>query len=90
MLALGGLGFTLTAVPLGWGAALVFVTGLGLLEVAATTRAQQLVPEGLRGRVIGALMGVNALGLTLDAALVLLAALWPPALRAQRPPSRQA
>ena len=47
----------------------MFGVGLGLLEVAATTRSQQLVPDGVRGRVIGALMGVNAVGLTLGAAL---------------------
>ncbi|BDP42662.1 hypothetical protein DAETH_26310 [Deinococcus aetherius] len=69
VLVLGTLGFTLTPVPAWWGAAAVFGVGLGLLEVAATTRSQQLVPDGLRGRVIGALMGVNAVGLTLGAAL---------------------
>ncbi|WP_102125845.1 MFS transporter [Deinococcus planocerae] len=69
VLVLGTLGFTLTPVPAWWGAAAVFGLGLGLLEVAATTRSQQLVPDGLRGRVVGALMGVNAVGLTLGAAL---------------------
>ncbi|GAA5534370.1 MFS transporter [Deinococcus aluminii] len=69
VLVASALGFVLTPVPVWWGAAVVFGLGLGLLEVAATTRSQQIVPDGLRGRVIGALMGVNALGLTLGAAL---------------------
>ncbi|EYB68640.1 hypothetical protein DEIPH_ctg018orf0029 [Deinococcus phoenicis] len=69
VLVLGTLGFVFTPVPVWWGAAAVFGLGLGLLEVAATTRSQQLVPDGLRGRVVGALMGVNAVGLSLGAAL---------------------
>ncbi|GMA17333.1 MFS transporter [Deinococcus metallilatus] len=69
VLVVGALGFVFTPVPVWWGAAVVFGLGLGLLEVAATTRSQQIVPDGLRGRVIGALMGVNALGLMLGAAL---------------------
>jgi hypothetical protein len=69
VLVVGTLGFTLTPVPVWWGSAAVFGLGLGLLEVAATTRSQQLVAPGLRGRVVGALMGVNAVGLTLGAGL---------------------
>lgn len=69
VLVLGTLGFAFTPVAVWWAAGAVFGLGLGLLEVAATTRSQQLVPDGLRGRVIGALMGINALGLTLGAAL---------------------
>ncbi|GAA5513781.1 hypothetical protein Dcar01_02528 [Deinococcus carri] len=69
VLVLGTLGFVFTPVAVWWGAAAVFGLGLGLLEVAATTRSQQLVPTEMRGRVVGALMGVNAFGLTLGAAL---------------------
>lgn len=69
VLVLGTLGFVCVPVPVWWGAAAIFGLGLGLLQVAATTRSQGLVPSGLRGRVIGALMGVNAVGLTLGAAL---------------------
>jgi len=69
VLVLGTLGFTFTPVAAWWAAAAVFGLGLGLLEVAATTRSQQIVSNGLRGRVIGALMGVNAVGLTLGAAV---------------------
>lgn len=73
VLGVGTLGFTFTAVPLWWASAAVFGLGLGLLEVAATTRSQQLVAPEVRGRVVGALMGVNAVGLTLGAVL----AAWP-------------
>lgn len=69
VLVLGTLGFVPTGVPVWWASAAVFGLGLGLLEVAATTRSQQLVSQEVRGRVVGALMGVNALGLTLGAAL---------------------
>ncbi|MFC4454478.1 MFS transporter [Deinococcus sonorensis] len=55
-----------------WAGAAVFGLGLGVLEVAATTRIQGLVPDEVRGRVIGALMGVNAVGLLLGAGLAAL------------------
>lgn len=35
--------------------------GLGLLEVAAVTRSQQLVPATVRGRAMGAVLAVNAI-----------------------------
>lgn len=69
VLVLGTLGFAFAGVPVWWASAAVFGLGLGLLEVAATTRSQQLVALEVRGRVVGALMGVNAVGLTLGAAV---------------------
>ncbi len=42
---------------------------LGLMEVAATTRIQALAPRGALGRVMGVFLGLNALGLSLGAAL---------------------
>lgn len=69
ILVAGTLGFVFTPVAVWWVTAAVFGLGLGLLEVAATTRSQQLVPRELRGRVVGSLMGINALGLTLGAGL---------------------
>ncbi|AXH00564.1 MFS transporter (plasmid) [Deinococcus wulumuqiensis] len=73
VLALGMSGFLWSPVPMWWGAAAIFGIGLGLLEVAAVTRSQQVVPAEVRGRVLGALMAFNALGLTLGA----LVAGWP-------------
>lgn len=69
VLVAGTLGFVSTSVAAWWVAAAVFGVGLGLLEVAATTRSQQLVPQEVRGRVVGSLMGVNAVGLSLGAVL---------------------
>ncbi|THF86682.1 MFS transporter [Deinococcus sp. KSM4-11] len=63
------LGFAI-AQPVVW-----FVTAgllglsLGVLEVAAVTRAQGLVAAGTLGRVMGVFMGLNALGLSLGAVM---------------------
>ncbi|WP_420595290.1 MFS transporter [Deinococcus sp.] len=69
ILVVGTAGFALGGVWPWWAAAGVFGVGLGLLEVAATTRLQGLIPTELRGRVIGSVMALNALGLTLGAGL---------------------
>lgn len=73
VLTLGTAGLVWPAVGVWWSAALVFGVGLGLLEVAAVTRSQHLVPLVLRGRVIGTLLALNAVGLSLGATL----AAWP-------------
>ncbi len=72
VLVAGTLGFILVSIPAWWVGAAVFGTGLGLLEVAATTRSQQLVGQEVRGRLIGALLGINAVGLSLGAGLAAL------------------
>ncbi|GGO29269.1 MFS transporter [Deinococcus humi] len=72
VLLAGTLGFILVSVPAWWAGAAVFGLGLGLLEVAVTTRSQQIIEPGVRGRVIGALMGVNAVALSLGAGLAAL------------------
>lgn len=72
VLVLGTAGFVFTPVPVWWAGAAVFGLGLGLLEVAATTRSQQLTGLEVRGRVIGALLGINAVGLSLGAGLAAL------------------
>lgn len=69
VLVLGSAGFVVSLVPVWWGAALVFGVGLGALEVLAMTRSQQLIPPEVRGRVLGALLSANAVGLSLGAAL---------------------
>ena len=43
--------------------------GLGLTEVAALTYMQLVIPDGLRGKVLGAIFTVNAAGLAAGAAL---------------------
>lgn len=72
VLVAGTLGFVFVPIPVWWAGAAVFGIGLGLLEVAATTRSQQLTGLEVRGRVIGALLGVNAVGLSLGAGLAAL------------------
>lgn len=72
VLLAGALGFIFVPIPAWWAGAAVFGLGLGLLEVAATTRSQQLTGLEVRGRVIGALMGVNAVALSLGAGLAAL------------------
>ena len=69
VLVAGTLGFAFSPVAAWWAAAAVFGLGLGLVEVVATTRSQHLVPAEVRGRVVGSLMGVNAVGLSLGAGL---------------------
>ena len=41
--------------------------GLGFTEVAAVTLLQLIVPDGMRGKVMGMLIGLNAFGLSLGA-----------------------
>ncbi|MEJ2289867.1 MAG: hypothetical protein P8Y02_14745 [Deinococcales bacterium] len=41
--------------------------GLGLGEVASITLLQLIVPDGLRGKVLGLVLPANALGLTVGA-----------------------
>ncbi len=72
VLVAGTLGFVLSPIPVWWVGAAVFGIGLGLLEVAATTRSQQLTGLEVRGRVIGALLGINAMGLSVGAGLAAL------------------
>lgn len=69
VLALGTAGFLWSPVVVWWIAAAIFGLGLGLLEVAAVTRAQGVVPVEVMGRVLGAFMALNALGLSLGAVL---------------------
>ena len=69
ILVIGTVGFTLGGVWPWWAAAGIFGVGLGLLEVVATTRIQGLIATELRGRVMGSVMALNALGLTLGAGL---------------------
>ncbi|MFC6592252.1 MFS transporter [Deinococcus lacus] len=73
VLALASAGFVVTQVPAWWAAGLVFGAGVGLVEVAGTTRSQEVIPAKMRGRVMGALMSVNAFGLVAGAALASLA-----------------
>ncbi|WP_415831243.1 MFS transporter, partial [Deinococcus frigens] len=72
VLVAGTLGFVLIPIAAWWAGAAVFGIGLGLLEVAATTRSQQLTGLEVRGRVIGALLALNAVGLSLGAGLAAL------------------
>jgi MFS family permease len=51
------------------GGGVVIGTGLGLGEVASITLLQLIVPDGLRGKVLGLVLPANALGLTLGAAV---------------------
>ncbi len=69
LVALGLLPMLSAAVQAWWAGAVCFGVGLGLVSVAITTRSQQLAPTAERGRTMGALIGLNALGLTLGAAL---------------------
>lgn len=69
VLILGVAAFIPGGVWVWWAGAAVFGAGLGLLEVATITRVQGMLPDEVRGRVIGAALGVNALGLTLGAVL---------------------
>ncbi|MEJ2290436.1 MAG: MFS transporter [Deinococcales bacterium] len=49
------------------GGGLVIGAGLGLGEVASITLLQLIVPDGLRGKVLGLVLPANALGLTVGA-----------------------
>ncbi|GHG07517.1 hypothetical protein GCM10017783_20040 [Deinococcus piscis] len=69
LVTLGLLPMLSAAAQAWWAGAVCFGVGLGLVSVATTTRSQQLVPTAERGRTMGALIGLNALGLTLGAAL---------------------
>lgn len=69
LVTLGLLPMLSAAAEAWWAGAVCFGVGLGLVSVATTTRSQQLVPTAERGRTMGALIGLNALGLTLGAAL---------------------
>ena len=51
------------------GGGVVIGAGLGLGEVASITLLQLVVPDGLRGKVLGLVMPANALGLTIGAAV---------------------
>ena len=64
---LGVLAFTVPQWPLWWAGSGLFGLGVGLLDVAALTLMQRLVPDGLRGRMIGLELSVGALGLSLGA-----------------------
>lgn len=48
---------------------LLLGVGLGFSEVAAVTLLQLAIPDGMRGKVLGTIFTVNALGLTLGASL---------------------
>ncbi len=52
-----------------WGGGAVIGTGLGMGEVASLTLLQLIVPDGLRGKVMGVVLPANALGLTIGAAV---------------------
>jgi MFS family permease len=65
-----GLGFVLLAFgSFSWfiGGAFVFGVGLGFSEVAVMTFAQLIIPDGMRGKVLGLQLSSGALGLTLGA-----------------------
>jgi MFS family permease len=65
-----GLGFVLLAFGgFSWFVTGAFVLGLGLgfTEVAAVTFSQLLIPDGMRGKVLGLKLSSGALGLTLGA-----------------------
>ncbi len=82
VLVAGTLGFLDVGVAAWWLGAAVFGVGLGLLEMASTIRAQHLTAPAVRGRVIGALLAFNAVGLGLGAGLAALPLpLWPAARR---------
>jgi len=51
------------------GGGVVIGAGLGLGEVASITLLQLIVPDGLRGKVLGLVLPANALGLTVGAAV---------------------
>jgi len=65
---LGVLAFTIPQWPLWWAGSGLFGLGVGLLDVAALTLMQRLIPDGLRGRTMGLSLSVGALGLSLGAA----------------------
>jgi MFS family permease len=68
--ALFGLGFVFLAVGgFSWflGGGLVIGVSLGFVEVAAMTFSQLIIPDGMRGKVLGLNMSSGALGLTLGA-----------------------
>jgi MFS family permease len=68
--ALFGLGFVLLALgSFFWfiSGAFVFGIGLGFSEVAVMTFAQLIIPDGMRGKVLGLQLSSGALGLTLGA-----------------------
>jgi MFS family permease len=60
LLAFGGFSWFVTG-------AFVFGLGLGFTEVAAVTFSQLLIPDGMRGKVLGLKLSSGALGLTLGA-----------------------
>jgi MFS family permease len=65
-----GVGFALLAFgSFSWfvGGAFVIGLGLGLNEVAAMTFSQLVIPDGMRGKVLGLKLSSGALGLTLGA-----------------------
>jgi MFS transporter, DHA3 family, macrolide efflux protein len=65
-----GIGFALLAFgSFSWfiGGAFVFGMGLGFSEVAVVTFAQLIIPDGMRGKVLGLQLSSGALGLTLGA-----------------------
>ena len=65
-----GIGFVLLAFgSFSWfsGGAFVFGMGLGFSEVAVVTFAQLIIPDGMRGKVLGLQLSIRALGLTLVA-----------------------
>ncbi len=64
---LGVLAFTVAQWPMWWVGSGLFGLGVGLLDVAALTLIQRLVPDGLRGRTTGLSLSVSALGLGLGA-----------------------
>jgi MFS family permease len=64
LLALGFAVFSLGGFELLLGGALVAGLGLGILEVAGITLLQLVAPHGLRGKIIGLVLCVNALGLS--------------------------
>ena len=64
---LGLLGHGVAQLPAWFAASAVTGLGIGLLDVTSMTQLQQLVPDGLRGRVTGLSMSLAACGLSLGA-----------------------
>lgn len=69
LMAVAPLALTQKAAALWWLGSALLGVGVGLFNVAAVTRSQQLVAPEQRGRLMGTLIGLNAIGAALGAVL---------------------